>query len=273
MLHHLLKRALEIDPTRPILESDGTWTAAADLERLASRLASGLAAIGLQEGDRVAMLLPNSLEAVVCYLACFRMRFVIVPLDYQYHPVQIGYALGHSGASILIAHHTRVLGLEEAGVLRSVPRIAVVGDGPMTGNCRPFGTLLGSERVLSVDPPDEQDPAVMIYTSGTTSRPKGVILSHRALSVGVRKLLTRVTLTTEDVALISSSISRPLALRCQLLPTLWTGGRISLLGQFTVPHYVEAHRRPPAKTFFILTPGGLRQLVESPDFRSCDFRC
>ncbi|MFM8291239.1 MAG: transposase [Planctomycetia bacterium] len=78
MLHELRKRTLEIDPDRPILESDGTWTSAADLERLASRLASGLAATGLEEGDRVALLLPNCLELVVCYLACFRMRLVAV---------------------------------------------------------------------------------------------------------------------------------------------------------------------------------------------------
>ena len=47
MLHHLLKNALEIDPDRPIVESDGSWTTAVELERLASRLASGLAAAGL----------------------------------------------------------------------------------------------------------------------------------------------------------------------------------------------------------------------------------
>lgn len=271
MLHHLLNRTLKIDPARPILEDNGTWTTAAELERLASRLASGLTAIGLEEGDRVAMLLPNSLESVACYLACFRMRFVVVPLDYQYHPLQIGYALGHSGASILIVHHARVPGLEEAGVLGSVPRIAVVGGGAAAGNRRLFETLLGAERAWTPESPHEQDPAVMIYTSGTTSRPKGVVLSHGALSTGVRKFLTRVTLTTEDVALVSSTISRPLTLRCQLLPTLWAGGRVSLLGQFTVPSYVEALCRPPAKTFVILTPGGLGQLTASPEFQRCDF--
>jgi len=83
MLHHLLERTLALDPDRQILECGGAWTTAAELERLASRLASGLAAIGLEEGDRVAFLLPNGLEAVVCYLACFRMRLVVVPLDFN----------------------------------------------------------------------------------------------------------------------------------------------------------------------------------------------
>lgn len=271
MLHQLLKRSLEIDPARPILECDGAWTTAADLERLALRLASGLAAIGLEEGDRVALLLPNCLEAVVCYLACFRMRLVIVPLDYQYHPLQVGYAIGHSGASILVVAHERIPGLEEAGVLGAVPRVVVVSDGPTDASRRPFDSLLGAERVLPSEAPHDDSPAVMIYTSGTTSRPKGVILSHGALSTGVRKYLARVTLTPDDVALIASSISRPLALRCQLLPTLWAGGRVSLLRKFTVESYVAALRRPPAKTFLTLTPAGLGQLLASHDFQGCDF--
>ena len=111
----------------------------------------------------------------------------------------------------------------------------------------------------------------MIYTSGTTSRPKGVVLSHGALSTGVRKYLARVTLTPDDVALITTSVSRPLALRCQLLPMLWVGGRVSVLGKFTVVNFLDALRRPPAKAFLTLTPAGLGQLMASGDVQGSDF--
>ncbi len=271
MLHHLLKRVLEIDPARPILESDGAWTTAADLERLASRLASGLAAMGLEGGDRVALLLPNCLETIVCYLACFRMNLVVVPIDYEYHPLQVGHALGHSSASILVVDDERIPGLEEAGVLGTVPRVVVVGDGCAAGSRRPFATLLGAERELPAEAPRDDSPAVMIYTSGTTSRPKGVVLTHGALSTGVRKYLVRVALTPDDVTLIATSASQPLALRCQIMPTLWTGGRVSLLRKFTVENFVAALRRQPAKTFLTLTPGSLGRLMASPEFQACDF--
>lgn len=272
MLPYLLNRAIELDPARPLLECDGSWTTAAELEQLVSRLASGLAALGLEEGDRVALLLPNGLEAVVGYLACFRLRLVSVPLDYQYHPLQIGYALGHSGAALLIAHHERLPGLEEAGVLKTMPRVVVVGGENLIGNHRSFESLLGAERILQAEAPHDDTPAVMIYTSGTTARPKGVVLSHGALSIGIHKYLARVTLTAEDVALIASSISRPFALRCQLLPTLWVGGRVSLISKFSVKNFVDALHRSPAKTFLTLTPAGLGLLMASPDFQACDFR-
>ena len=271
MLHQLLRRPLDTAPDRPIIECGGSWTTAAELERLVSRLASGLTALGLEEGDRVAFFLPNCLETVVCYLACFRMRLVAVPLDYQYHPLQVGYALAHSGASILVVHHERIPSLEEAGVLGAVPRVAVVGDGSAAGSRRPFTALLGAERELPSEAPHDDSPAVMVYTSGTTSRPKGVVLSHGALSTGVRKYLARVTLTADDVALIATSASRPLALRCQVLPTLWTGGRVSLLRKFTVGDFVAALRRQPAKTFLALAPASLGQLMASPEFQACDF--
>ena len=262
MLHDLLRRSLATDPSRLIIESGESWTTAAELERLTSRLSSGLAAMGLEEGDRVALLLPNSLESVICYLACFRMRLVAVPLDYQYHPFQIGYALGHSGASILISHQDRIAGLDEAGALKMAPRVFVVGGGTTIGGQRSFESLLGSERAIGAEAADDDTPAVMIYTSGTTSRPKGVVLTHGALSIGVQKYLARVTLTPDDVALISTSASRPLALRSQILPTLWTGGRVSLLPSFPVENFIAALRRSPAS---------LGQLLTNPDFHSCDF--
>lgn len=271
MLHELLKPTLDFDRERPILESQGTWTTAGELEKMTSRLASGLVAAGLEEGDRVAVLLPNCREAVVCYLACFRLNLVMLPLDYRHHPIQIGYVLGHSGASILIVQNERIEVLAAAGVLAGMQRVVTVGGESASRKWRTFESLLGAEREVPTETPPEDSAGVMIYTSGTTSRPKGVKLSHGALAAGLRKFLARVTLGPDDVALIAAPITRPMALRTQLLPTLWARGRISLLGQFQTDDYVSALRSPPSKTFLALLPGALRQVVDHPEFGACDF--
>lgn len=271
MLDDLLRTALDLGRDRPVLEARGTWTTAGELERLVARLATGLVAAGLEPGDRVAMLLPNAVESVACYLACFRAGFVVVPLDERHRPPQIGHALVHSGAALLIVHHDRVAELDAAGILATVGRVVVVGAERPSGRRIPFESILDAEGESPHEPPAEDAVAAIIYTSGTTSRPKGVILTRGALATGVRKYLARVTLGQDDVTLITAPITRPMALRSQLLPALGAGGRVSLLERFEVAGCLAALRRPPAKTFVALLPAALGQLIADPGFAACDF--
>jgi long-chain acyl-CoA synthetase len=271
MLHQLLERTLQADPDRVLLEFHEKQWSAAQLEESSNRLASGLIQLGLQPIDRVAVLLPNRPETVFAYLACFKGNFVMVPLDYRHHAAQIRYSLNHSGADVLIVHRERIDELEKEGVLAGVQTILVV-DGSPDLPYRDVSELLSQETKHAF--PDEfegDDLCVMIYTSGTTSRPKGVTLTRTAIMAGIKKYLARVRITSEDVALIAAPITRPMALRCQLLPVLYEGGRVSLIERFQVDNYVAALQRPPAKTFMALLPGALVQLISHPDIKNCDF--
>lgn len=272
MLHRLLQHTLDEEPDRQILEFHGQFWTAAELEQAASRLAAHLMQAGLQPIDRVAMLLPNSVEAIIAYLACFKANFVIVPLDYRHQPAQIGYSLNHSGADVFIVHHRRLAELEQEGVLSGLSNTLVVGGNPSGARQRRFEDY--TSREVSVTFPEEfedNDLCVMIYTSGTTSRPKGVTLTRSAMIEGIRKYVAWVTLDKEDTALIAAPITRPMALRSQLLPVLYVGGCVSLLERFTVDTYVSALKRPPNKTFIALLPAALRQVLNHPDTEFCDF--
>ncbi|MDG2125082.1 MAG: AMP-binding protein [Verrucomicrobiales bacterium] len=187
-------------------------------------------------------------------------------------PPQISYALNHSGASVLIVHRDRLAELEEAGLLNGLPMVLVVGDEAAGAGYREFDGFVSrpSSAALPTDHADN-DLSVMIYTSGTTSRPKGVTLTRGAMSEGIRKYLAWVPLTEEDVTLIAAPVTRPMALRSQLLPILHVGGRVCLIERFSVTDYLAALRRPPAKTFLALLPSALGHLLEHPGFRSCDF--
>lgn len=272
MLHQLLKRTLSEDPHRKVLEMQGrSWTAM-ELEQSSASLASGLMNAGLEAGDRVAVLLPNCRETVLAYLACFKANFVMVPLDYRHRATQIGYALSHSGASVLIVHRDRVPELHEEEVLSGVPQIVIVGGEPTDRRERRFDDV--AARVASAPFPenfDDRDLCLMIYTSGTTSRPKGVTMTRAAIMAGIKKYLAWVPLGKSDVALIAAPITRPMALRSQLLPVLYAGGCVSLIGQFTVGEYVAALQRPPSKTYLALLPSALAQVLAHPDIRKADF--
>lgn len=271
MLQNLLGPTLENDPNRVLLEFHGQEWTAAELENLANRLAGGLIAMGLMPIDRVAVLLPNRPETVFSYLACFKGNFVMVPLDYRHHPAQIRYALNHSGADVLIVHRERVEELEKEGVLVGVQTVLVV-DGTPELPYRDISDILSQEKDQSFSESFENDDlCIMIYTSGTTSRPKGVTLTRTAIMAGIKKYLARVRITSEDNALIAAPITRPMALRCQLLPMLYVGGCISLIERFDADQYVAALQRPPAKTFLALLPGALVQLVNHPEINKCDF--
>lgn len=272
MLHHLLERSLNEDPGSQILEFHGRLWTARELEDSAHRLAGNLMDAGVEGADRVTVLLPNCPQTVLAYLACFKAKLVTVPLDYRHCPPQIGYALNHSGASVLIVHHDRLAELEEAGLLAGLPLVLVVGDDVTGTGYRDFDAFVSqpSSATLPTDHADN-DLCVMIYTSGTTSRPKGVTLTRGAITEGIRKYLAWVPLNREDVALIAAPITRPMALRSQLLPMLYAGGRVCLIERFSVKAYLAALRRPPAKTFLALLPSALAQLLDHPDLRTCDF--
>ncbi|MBN8247291.1 MAG: AMP-binding protein [Verrucomicrobia bacterium] len=272
MLHELLKRTLSEDPQRPVLEMEGQAWTAADLESSAIRLAAGLMRGGVEPGDRVAVLLPNCRETVLAYLAAFKANFVLVPLDYRHRAAQIGYALQHSGASVLIVHRDRVPELEVERLLGGVAQVVMVDGDPADRRQRRFDDVAAAAPAGGFPGRyADDDLCLMIYTSGTTSRPKGVTLTRGAMAAGVRKYLARVPLGPQDTTLIAAPITRPMALRSQLLPALHAGGRVSLVAQFSADAYVAALQRAPAKTCLALLPAALAQVLGHPEVSRCDF--
>jgi long-chain acyl-CoA synthetase len=269
-LRNLIRTTAEAQPQRPALHGHEVWTYSR-LEEEANRLARRWLAGGLEPGDRVALLLPNRPEALLVYFACFKAGLVAVPLSYGYRPPQINYVLRHSGSRVLVSHVDRldeVAGCEEAA---HVKLTAVGGDGSKYG-ARPLddGTAPSGDDLAAAEfRPD--DVAILFYTSGTTGRPKGVMLTRAALTAGTTKVLARVPLGPADVALVSSPVTRPFALRTQVLPTLHAGGGVVLLERSNPAEYLAALRQPSAKTFLAMAPYALHQIVHAPGVRREDF--
>ena len=142
------------------------------------RVASGLLSLGVKKGDKVAILLPNRLEFPSAWLAANSMGAVMVPVNARFVEDEIKYVLEHSEASVLITSDDHMETVER--IKRDLPGLELIisiGDAD-TRESIPFWALLDSPAespVVNVRPDDD---AVILYTSGTTGRPKGCLATH-----------------------------------------------------------------------------------------------
>jgi long-chain acyl-CoA synthetase len=143
------------------------------------RLAGGLKRIGIQPGDRVIVLMPNCPEVLMSYPALWRIGAIIVPVLFLLETHEITYIASDCQASAVITSHEFLYKIEEA--LRETPSLKHV----ITIEDEEHSETVSLDKVLSDSEPDEtihptqdDDLAVLLYTSGTTGRPKGVMLTH-----------------------------------------------------------------------------------------------
>jgi acetyl-CoA synthetase len=152
-----------------------------DLARLSNRLAGVLAGIGVLRGDRIAILLSQRPETLIAHVAAYKLGAVAVPLFTQFGPDALEYRLGHAQAKVLVTDAEDVAKVEEIhGRLPALERVLVIDDA--AGRYDRFWTLVdrASDQFTAVDTLAD-DPALIVYTSGTTGPPKGALHAHRVL--------------------------------------------------------------------------------------------
>jgi long-chain acyl-CoA synthetase len=164
------------------LHFEGRWHRSGELFERGRRLAGGLRELGVEPGDRVAVMLPNCPEVGVSYAALWRAGAAITPVMFLLPPPELRYVLEHSGARAVITA-PELLGL----VLTATEGLAtlewVISTGPGEGGdgkVIPLASLEQADPVGIVER-DDDDLAALLYTGGTTGRAKGVMLSHENL--------------------------------------------------------------------------------------------
>jgi long-chain acyl-CoA synthetase len=205
---HLLTRAALRWPDRPAwLEGDAV-VSFREAEARVNRLAHALLALGARPGDRVGMLIPNCRHGLETILAPMKAGLGVVPLNVRLHPSEHEYLLNDSGARILVYHEDfRAHLATMRGNLKAVERFIVIGRGERDD--------LGFEDAQAgrpATPPDvaidPDDLAWLFYTSGTTGRSKGAMLTHRNLLAMVQIFLLDLNPAREtDVLLHAAAIT------------------------------------------------------------------
>ena len=152
-----------------------------ELRVAVNRLANGLMSAGVRKGTHVAVMLPNTPEWPITWLAIARLGAVAVPVNTRYTARELHYALDDGAAECLVIHESHLAVL--AGVSAPLPRIAgrVIVVGEASGEHRRWSDLVGSsDPELTIDgQPGPEDLLNIQYTSGTTGFPKGCLLTHR----------------------------------------------------------------------------------------------
>ncbi|KOV56270.1 AMP-dependent synthetase [Streptomyces sp. MMG1121] len=202
------------------------------------RLAHALRALGAGRGDRIAYLGPNHPAHLETLFAAGVLGAVFVPLNTRLAARELAYNLADSGSTVLVhaPEHTEpaALAASEAGVRH---RITL---GPAGPDSPGYDDLLAG---ATADPLDEavapDDPCMIMYTSGTTGRPKGAVLSHANITWNSVNVLVDSDLTGDEVTLVAAPLFHTAALNMTCLPTLLKGGRVVLLGAFDAERVLE----------------------------------
>lgn len=220
------------------------WTYA-ELDRVTDAVARGLRARGIGCGDRVAFLLPNGPELVLLDLACLKIRAIAVPLNVRLKHAELEYILGHCRARLCVVHADLYENLAPARAgLAHLESVVVTGNAGVFAGCEPFTALLEHRTgAVGAAPARASDVAAILYTSGTTARPKGVTHTHGTLASTVRNYVQAVRLSQADVVFGMLSMSHVFGYTLQLLSPLSVGATVVAAPSFDAIGALDAIRR------------------------------
>ena len=238
----LFWRAGALYPAKTAIEQGELVLSYAELEERTQRTAALLAGRGVRRGERVLLLFPNDFRFAECLFGTLRAGAVAVPANVKLGGEALAYIAEHSEAVVLIAHADLA---DKVDAIRArVPGLqvlAVAGEiaGADSYDAAVAESRTGAETAL-VDPGDE---ALLMYTSGSTGAPKGVMLSHSNKWWQARSAAETMLWKHTDKALVTGPLYHANALWACMLPMFYVGGSIVILPGFDPPRVLEAGDR------------------------------
>lgn len=249
-------------PHRTALIHGDTTVSYAELYARTTRLAHALRTLGLRRGDRIAYLGPNHPSYLETLFAAGTLGVVFVPLNPRLAGPEIAYQLSDSGAKALVYAPSL------AGLVAGLPGNAHVRTFVEVGSW--YEELIDQAAEEPIDQPvTAEDMSIIMYTSGTTGRPKGAMLTHGNLTWNAVNVLVDHDLIADERALVSAPLFHTAGLNMLTLPVLLKGGTCVLVESFdpaATLDLIERHRI----TFMFGVPTMFDQVARHPRWADAD---
>lgn len=234
-------------------------------EATVGRCAAGLAGAGITAGDRVAMLLGNGVAFPVVLFAALRLGAIAVPLSVREQTQGLAYMLAHSGAKLLVHDadlSERLPGPAAVPVL--VRRVAVDPGAPVAA--LPF---MEEGARAPPAPVDEEETAIILYTSGTTGRPKGAMLTHLGICHSAIHFECGMGLTARDRAVVAVPMSHVTGVIALIAAMVRAAAALIVMREFKAPEFLALAARE-RMTHSLMVPAMYNLCLREPAFAQCD---
>ncbi|HEV7858859.1 MAG TPA: long-chain-fatty-acid--CoA ligase [Pyrinomonadaceae bacterium] len=235
-LRELLAQRAHATPDKTFLFSEGDHRSYTykEFERAVNRAVMMLASRGIQKGDVVSLLMPNSVEYVIAYFACFKLGALAGPINSLLKPQEIAYVIANSEAKALLVNsefENRIAGIKDG--LKSLSLI-IKFDDERQATAEFDGPGADDLPAALIGPDDE---AIIIYTSGTTGKPKGCLLTHANLIANARQITNWLKFTESDRLLTMMPLFHMNAVSVTTLTPLYAGGSTVVSQKFSASRF------------------------------------
>jgi long-chain acyl-CoA synthetase len=299
-LSALLSATADQSPDSVAVRFSGRSVTYQELDHRCNCAAGGFAALPVA-GKRVALMLPNSTDFIVAYFAALRAGATVVPINILLRPMEVRHTLADSDAHVLVIGHRQARELELSGIdpAKIGPRhVFVVGAHDDSGEDQWTRFIELATPLDRAVPTDSDCDAVLLYTSGTTGKPKGARLTHSGLAWIAEVIATRtLAISGGDAVYLALPLSHIFGLNALLTATFCAGGTVILEAGYdpdaalaAIEEYgitvfagvpamaiglLEAHRRSPRElpTLRVSLLGGQSVPVEVTDAFRREFHC
>src|SRR5437879_7688384 len=240
-----------------------TWR---EVAQQSAQFAAGLRKLGLQSGDRIALLLGNRIEFVLAMFAAANLGAVTVLLSTRQQKPEIAYVLTDCGARLLIHEAALADRVPEAGDIPDVTHRIAVDDDPRLSR---FSELADNAPAAAPVEVGEEDTGMILYTSGTTGKPKGAMLAHGNIIHSSMVFASCLKLTAADRSIAAVPLAHVTGVVANIMTMVRCAGALIIMPEFKAAEYLKLAARERV-TYTVMVPAMYNLCLLQPDFDSYD---